>query len=168
MRRFNRSVSFRRVCRYTFTLIPFLAMQEFNTFKTFCRVAETAEKPTAEKPTIGRCLNTVKNVSQTASIALPISGQEPHSTGEYKACAGASNQPQTQPELSLNLFPARQFVVSRIRKTMGRLTCPVGRARNTPALISISHRVMGIFIIVCIASTSHWEPAHTGSLLNQI
>ena len=134
MRRFNRSVSFRRVCRYTFTLIPFLAMQEFNTFKTFCRVAETAEKPTAEKPTIGRCLNTVKNVSQTASIALPISGQEPHSTGEYKACAGASNQPQTQPGLSLNLFPARQFVVSRIRKTMGRpdLPCWTGQKHSCP------------------------------------
>lgn len=145
LRRFNRSVSFRRVCRYTFTLIPFLAMQEFNTFKTFCRVAETAEKPTAEKPTIGRCLNMVKNVSQTASIALPISGQEPYSTGEYKACAGASNQPQTQPELSLNLFPARQFVVSRIRKTMGRLTCSIEQVRKqTPALLYFLRRVSGM------------------------
>lgn len=139
MRRFNRSVSFRRVCRYTFTLIPFLAMQEFNTFKTFCRVAETAEKPTAEKPTIGRCLNTVKNVSQTASIALPISGQEPHSTGEYKACAGASNQPQTQPELSLNLFPARQFVVSNLsRIKCGDLTCLIstGQKHSCPFQLS--------------------------------
>ncbi len=80
-----------------------------------------------------------------------------------------TNQPQTQPGLSPNLFPAHQFVVSKLSKMQwGDLTCPVGRARNTPALISISHRVMGIFIIVCIASTSHWEPAHTGSLLNQI
>lgn len=80
-----------------------------------------------------------------------------------------TNQPQTQPGLSPNLFPAHQFVVSNSKKIQwGDLTCPVGRARNTPVLISISHRVMGIFIIVCIASTSHWEPAHTGSLLNQI
>lgn len=167
---FNRGVSLRMFRRPRHPLNSFLAMQDFNAFKTFCRVAETAGKLLADKkPNTGRCLITGKNVSQTASVALPISGQEPHSAGELKACAGASNQPQTQPGLSPNLFPAHQFVVSNSKKIQwGDLTCPVGRARNTPALISISHRVMGIFIIVCIASTSHWEPAHTGSLLNQI
>lgn len=142
---FNRGVSLRMFRRPRHPLNSFLAMQDFNAFKTFCRVAETAGKLLAEKPTIGRCLNTVKNVSQTASIALPISGQEPHSTGEYKACAGASNQPQTQPELSLNLFPARQFVVSRIRKTMGRLTCSIEQVRKqTPALLYFLRRVSGM------------------------
>ena len=136
---------FRSFRRPHHPLNSFLAMQDF-TFKTFCRVAETAEKLLADKkPTTGRCLITVKNVSQTASIALPISGQEPHSTGEYKACAGASNQPQTQPELSLNLFPARQFVVSRIRKTMGRLTCSIEQVRKqTPALLYFLRRVSGM------------------------
>lgn len=109
---FNRGVSLRMFRRPRHPLNSFLAMQDFNAFKTFCRVAETAGKLLADKkPNTGRCLITGKNVSQTASVALPISGQEPHSAGELKACAGASNQPQTQPGLSPNLFPAT-FITS--------------------------------------------------------
>lgn len=146
MRRFNRGVSLRMFRRPRHPLNSFLAMQDFNAFKTFCRVAETAGKLLADKkPNTGRCLITGKNVSQTASVALPISGQEPHSAGELKACAGASNQPQTQPGLSPNLFPAHQFVVSRIRKTMGRLTCSIEQVRKqTPALLYFLRRVSGM------------------------
>lgn len=75
---FNRGVSLRVFRRPHHPLNSFLAMQDF-TFKTFCRVAETAGKLLADKkPTTGRCLITGKNVSQTASIALHYltSGQD--------------------------------------------------------------------------------------------
>ena len=57
-----------------------------------------------------------------------------------------TNLPQTQPGLSPNLFPAHQFVVSiSSRIQCGDLTLPhCGRARNTPALISLSRRVARI------------------------